>query len=80
VIGAKGRTPLGSSRFYVTGGALLGGFGVASDHLYEVSANIGYQWTKALGTGIGYRKFNVDYDHNDYLYDVKQQGWQVGLT
>ena len=60
--------------------AVLEAFGVASDHLYEFSANMGYQWTKALGTGVGYRKFDVDYDHKDYLYDVKQQGWQVGLT
>jgi len=80
LIGARGRMPLGASRFYVMGSAGLGGFGVASDHLYEFSANIGYQWTKALGTGVGYRKFDVDYDHKDYLYDVKQQGWQVGLT
>jgi len=80
VIGAKGRMPLGNTRLYVAGGASLGGFGMVSDHLYDLSANIGYQWTKAIETAVGYRMFDVHYDHDDYLYDVKQQGWQVGLT
>ena len=79
-LGVKGRTPLGSSRFYVEGGAGYGGFGVGSDHFYEISANVGYQWNKSIGTALGYRMFDVDYDDDGYVYDVKQQGWQVGLT
>lgn len=80
LVGFKGRAPLGNSRFYVAGGAGLGGFGVGSDLFYEVSANVGYQWNKAIGTTIGYRMFDVDYENDGYVYDVKQQGWQVGLT
>ena len=79
-LGVKGRTPLGSSQFYVEGGAGLGGFGVGSDLFYEISANVGYQWNKSIGTAFGYRMFDVDYDDDGYVYDVKQQGWQVGLT
>ena len=80
VIGIKGRTALGGSRFYVAGGAALGGFGLGSNSFYEISANIGYQWSKSIGTTLGYRLFDVDYESNDFLYDVKQQGWQVSLT
>ena len=79
-LGIKGRVPLGSSQFYVEGGAGVGGFGVGSDLFYEINANIGYQWSKSIGTALGYRMFDVDYEDDGYVYDVKQQGWQVGLT
>jgi len=80
-IGIKGRAPLGGSRFYFEGGAGVGGFGVGSDLFYDLSVNLGYQWTKSIGTAIGYRLFYVDYEKDDgYLYDVTQQGWQIGLT
>jgi hypothetical protein len=29
---------------------------------------------------LGYRMFDVDYEDDGYVYDVRQQGWQVGLT
>ena len=79
-LGVKGRAPLGNSKLYVEGGAGVGGFGVGSDLFYEISANIGYQWNKSIGTVLGYRMFDVDYEDDGYVYDVKQQGWQVGLT
>lgn len=79
-LGLKGRTPLGASRFYAEGGAFLGGFGVGSDLFYEINANVGYQWTKSIGTTVGYRMFDVDYENDGFVYDVRQQGWQIGLT
>ena len=79
-LGIKGRTPLGSSRFYVEGGLGIGGFGVGSDLFYEYNANIGYQWTKSIGTTLGYRMFDVDYEKSGFVYDVRQEGWQLGLT
>lgn len=80
VLGLKGRVPLGNSRFYLGGGAAIGGFGVGSDLFYDVSANVGYQWNNAIGTAIGYRLFDVDYESGGFVYDVRQQGWQLGLT
>ena len=79
-LGVKGRTPLGNSRFYVEGGAGVGGFGVGSDLFYELNGAVGYQWNKAIGTALGYRMFDVDYENDGYVYDAKQQGWQLGLT
>lgn len=79
-IGIKGRAPLGDSGVYFEGGAGVGGFGVGSKHFYEINANVGYQWTKSIGTVIGYRMFDVDYENDGYVYDVRQQGWQLGLT
>jgi hypothetical protein len=76
----KGRTPLGNSRFYVAGGAAVGGFGIGSDRFYELNGAIGYQWNDAIGTSIGYRMFDVDYEDGGFVYDARQQGWQAGLT
>lgn len=80
VLGVKARAPLGDSRFFVAGGAGIGGFGVGSDHFYELSLNVGYQWTDAIGTALGYRMFDVDYEDGGFVYDVRQKGWQLGLT
>lgn len=80
LLGAKGRLPLGGSRFYVAGGVSVGGFGVGSDLFYELNGGIGYQWNQAIGTVIGYRMFDVDYEDDGFRYDVRQQGWQIGLT
>ena len=80
VIGFKARAPLSNSQFYTAAGAGIGGFGIASEMFYEISANIGYQWSRTIGTAIGYRVFDVDYDESGFIYNVKQQGWQIGLT
>lgn len=79
-IGVKGHVPLGNSRFYFEGGVAVGGFNVGSNHFYDINANIGYQWNKSIGTGIGYRLFDVNYEHDGYVYDITQQGWLLGLT
>lgn len=79
-IGIKGHIPISASNFYVSGGAAYGGFDINADSFYELSANLGYQWTDTIGTAIGYRMYELDYDQNDFQYDVKQSGWQLGLT
>ncbi|MFV8817118.1 hypothetical protein [Haliea sp. E17] len=79
-VGMKGRTPLGDSRFYLTGWAGLGGFGVSSEMFYDASINLGYQWSDAIGTTVGYRIFDVDYDNSGFVYDVEQYGFILGLT
>jgi len=80
LIGMKGRSTLGGSSFYVTGSATVGGFGVGSDLFYDLAAHLGYQWSKSIGTTIGYRMYDLDYDNDGFVYDVRQEGWIVGLT
>lgn len=80
MIGVKAHIPMDNSQFYIGGGAGIGGFDIGSDFFYEVSMNVGYQWNKSIGTAIGYRIFEVDYEDDGYIYDMKQDGWQVGLT
>ncbi len=80
LVGIKGRTTLGDTKFYVAGGAAIGGFGVGSDLFYDLNANLGYQWSKSIGTTVGYRMYDLDYENDGFVYDVKQQGWTIGLT
>ncbi len=80
LIGVKGRTRFGESKFFATGWAVAGGFGAGSENFYDASVNIGYQWNKSIGTTIGYRVFDVEYAEGSFLYDVKQSGWGLGLA
>ena len=80
LIGIKARTPIAASKFFVAGGLAGGGFGVGSDSFYDVSAHVGYQWNKPIGTTLGYRLFSVDYEDGTFVYDIKQDGWLLGLT
>jgi len=79
IVGLKGLSPLGGSKFFVSGGLVIGGFNVGSDFMWDAWANFGYQWTKGFATTVGYRYLDVDYQEDDYLYDVAQQGIVLGL-
>jgi len=79
-IGLKGYHRFGGSKFYMSYGAAVGGFDAGSKLFYDLNLNLGYQWNNAIGTAVGYRLFNVDYDHAGFLWDVEQAGWGVGLA
>lgn len=68
------------SNLYMSGWLAVGGFGVGSDSFYDTSINVGYQWSDTIGTTIGYRLFDVDYDDNGFVYDAKNDGLTLGLT
>ena len=80
LMGIKGFTMLGNSRFFMSGVVLIGGFGVSSDFMWDANANIGYQWTDTFSTTIGYRYLDVDYEDGGFLYDVAQDGITLGLS
>ena len=80
LLGIMGTTQLGATRFYLVGGGAIGGFGAGSDFFYEVTGGLGYRWSPAIGTVLGYRRLEVDYGSGAFLYDVTQQGWQLGLS
>ena len=80
LIGLKGLTPIGESNFFVSGAFVLGGFGAGSDFMWDANVNFGYQWTKGFSTTVGYRYLDVDYEKDDFLYDVVQQGPVLGLS
>jgi len=80
IVGLKGLSFLGDSKFFVSGGMLVGGFNVGSDFMWDAWANLGYQWSQNIATTIGYRYLDVDYENGDFLYDVAQDGLVLGLS
>jgi hypothetical protein len=80
LIGLKGFTPIGSSRFFVSSAIVIGGFGAGSDFMWDAIVNFGYQWTKGFSTTVGYRYLDVEYEKDDFLYDVVQDGITLGLS
>jgi hypothetical protein len=80
IIGLKGLTTLGDSKFFLSGFVIVGGFGASSDFLWDVNANLGFQWGEIFSTTIGYRYLDVDYEDDGFLYDVAQHGPTLGLS
>jgi len=80
IVGIKGYHTFGQSKVFISGGLSVGGFGAGSDFMWDVIATLGYQWTPAISTAIGYRYFDVDYDGDDFVYDMEQGGPMVGFT
>ena len=79
VIGMKGLSFIKNSKFFVSSELYLGGFGMGSDFMWDVSASLGYQWTKSIDVTLGYRYMDVDYEKGDFLYDVSQDGLLMSL-
>jgi len=80
IIGLKGLTPLGDSKFFVSGFLVLGGFGAGSDFMWDANLNLGFRWTPGFSTTLGYRYLDVDYEDGNFLYDVAQDGLTLGLS
>ncbi|TIC83354.1 hypothetical protein [Crenobacter intestini] len=81
LLGVRGTTQFGTSNFFVSGTLAAGGLaGGGSDHFYDTSALLGYQWNRQFSTGLGYRLFDVKYDKDGFYYDVRQQGWLLGAA
>jgi len=80
LVGLKGLTPIGESKFFVSGAFAIGGFSVGSDFMWDANVNLGYQWTKGFSTSLGYCYLDVDYEDGDFLYDVAQDGIVFGLS
>lgn len=80
LIGMKGLSVIGESKFYVSGFLAIGGFGAGSDFMWDANVNLGYKWTETFSTTIGYRYLDVDYEEDGFLYDVAQHGPLLGLS
>jgi hypothetical protein len=72
-----------AERWIIAGEADVGGVVAGSDLSWNVQGYLGYR-TSVLGQpttfAIGYRVLHVDYDHNDFKWDVTQQGPILGAV
>lgn len=80
LVGVKGLSALGNSNFFISGAALIGGFGAGSDLMWDVGLNLGYKWGEMFSTTIGYRYMDVDFEDGGFIYDVSQDGPTIGLS
>ena len=48
--------------------------------MVDLFGGIGYRFSDRISTTLGYRWLKLDYDHDDFLYDVRQEGVAAGLT
>ena len=74
MVGLKGQLYLGASKFFISGAVAFGGFGMGSDLFWDAWANLGYKFTRTFSMTLGYRYLDVDYEKDDFLYDVTYQG------
>jgi hypothetical protein len=79
VVGLKGRLGL-NPHWYLKGSALYGGFGVASDSLYDLAGLVGYEWDNGIELYGGWRVAGTDYSNDDFKWDMQMSGPTMGLT
>ena len=59
---------------YISAWAMIGGFDIGSEQMWDVMAGAGYRFTDSFSVFGGYRAVSVDYSDGDFVYDVVQQG------
>lgn len=73
LVGAKLRVDL-APRVYIASWAMIGGFGVGSDLMWDLMGGAGYEFTDHVSLFAGYRAMSVDYSNDGFVYDVVEQG------
>jgi len=79
VVGVRGHYDL-SDRTFLTGTALIGGFGAGSKFMWDVFGGVGYRFTPAFSSTAGFRAMGVDYSHSGDVLDLTLYGPQIAFT
>ncbi|MCB1502721.1 MAG: hypothetical protein KDK07_23585 [Bauldia sp.] len=79
IVGVMGDIDL-SRRLYLTGWAMVGGFGVSSDSLWDVMGAAGYRFDDTVSMMLGYRAAAVDFENDSLTYDVSMRGLIAGVV
>lgn len=74
--GLRGKAAL-SEKVFLTGKFDLGGGG--SKFTYQIFGGGGYNVTKNIALIFGYRVLDVNYDRNNFVYDMNQRGPIMGV-
>ena len=77
VIGARGRLRLSEALFLLAGGD-LGGFDTSSSFTWQANAGLGYEVSKAIAVGAGYRALGYNYNHGGFKYNADMYGPFLG--
>jgi hypothetical protein len=76
VVGMRGKVAL-SEKFFFLGRFDLGGGG--SKFTYQLFGGLGYNFNKRVAFVVGYRDLDVNYDKNNFLFDMSQRGPIMGV-
>ena len=76
VVGLRGKAAL-SEKFFFMGRFDVGGGG--SKFTYQLFGGLGYNLNKKIALVGGYRALNVNYDRDNFLYDMSQRGPIMGI-
>jgi opacity protein-like surface antigen len=79
IVGGRIGFDLGSN-FFLTAQGDVGGFDVGSELTWQLMGTVGYRFSDAVAARVGYRYLDVDYDDDDFVYDVATRGFVVGVT
>jgi len=79
VIGVRGRTRF-SEHFGLSGIATYGGFGVSSEHLFELQGYLTYRFNDTITALGGYRYYSTKWEGDRLDYDASFSGPLVGLS
>jgi hypothetical protein len=79
LVGAKLRVDV-LPKVYVTSWAMIGGFGVGSDLMWDLMGGAGYDVSDHFSLFAGYRAVSVDYKNDGFVYDMVEQGPVAALV
>jgi opacity protein-like surface antigen len=75
-VGARAIIPF-AERWSLVGYADIGAGG--SDLTWQALAGVNYRFSPAISTKLGYRYLSVDYEENNFLYDMDTSGLYLGV-
>lgn len=78
-LGVRVQYPL-NERWSLVGYADVGGFGVGSDFTWQGLAGVNYEFSKSVVAKFGYRYLRVDYDKDNMLYEMRNDGVYLGAA
>lgn len=76
VVGLRGKAALSEKVFFI-GRFDLGGGG--SKFTYQLFGGLGYNFNKKVAFVFGYRDLDVNYDKNNFVFDMSQRGPIMGV-
>jgi hypothetical protein len=77
-VGLKGRRNL-NDRWFLNGWVIVAVAG-DSDSSFDLFGGVGYRFNDELSLDVGYRHHEIEYEDQEFLYDVEMSGPIVGLV
>jgi hypothetical protein len=79
VLGARFRLNLQKGWFATLKGD-VGGFGAGSELSWQIYSGVGKEFKQKYSLVLAYRRLDVDYRNNGFLFDTKMNGVMLGFA